>query len=385
LAAATRVRVEFANASPHTSERTLEGIEVLLYFASPPHSIYQVRQWLRILDELNAIHPTGLLIRDYDTFKALSTKTSLPLIFVHSFRDLSQLVSDADPKVALYVNHSSANYQMLRFSKMLHVHIGHGESEKEYMATNQLKAYDYVFVAAKAGARRIMTSLYRFSADRLVEVGRPQLSRLPYRPTVPPTVLYAPTYEGDISGTNYSSVGELGVQVVQRIVDSNKYAVIYRPHPLTGVNDRSIAAADARVRGIISRAGRPHQIDDSTDLPTLMSQASILIADTSSVVIDWLVQDRPYLVTNIRGDSLSRIHDAGTVLEVSNVGQVVDLIDRALGNDERSDYRQCLANYHLGTGASAGQTSRFLDAVERIVEARDCWTQQLPEIRPPDS
>ena len=100
---------------------------------------------------------------------------------------------------------------------MLHVHVNHGESDKQSMASNNAKAYDRVFVAGEAAVERHRAGLMEFDPARLVRVGRPQLDlhpgaaafREPRR-----TVLYAPTWEGDADYNDYSSVDVYGPDIV---------------------------------------------------------------------------------------------------------------------------------------------------------------------------
>ena len=110
---------------------------------------------------------------------------------------------------------------------MLHVHISHGESDKQSMASNNAKSYDRVFVAGEAAVQRHATGLLEFDLDRLVRIGRPQLD-LHREPVLAPsarrTVLYAPTWEGDADYNNYSSVDTIGPEIVARSWPCPTYA-----------------------------------------------------------------------------------------------------------------------------------------------------------------
>ena len=60
--------------------------------------------------------------------------------------------------MVFYVNQNQQNFPAMRFADPAHVFICHGESDKDYMSSNQLKAYDRVFVAGTAARERIRAS-----------------------------------------------------------------------------------------------------------------------------------------------------------------------------------------------------------------------------------
>ncbi len=354
--------------------------DVIVYFGSPSHSLYQLSSWLGPLSDLAEHQSLGLVVRDWRLYKALSHITDLPVVFVDSYRDLSSIVDRSDIKVALYVNHASSNYQMLRFAEMLHVHIGHGESNKAYMAANQIKAYDFVFVAGAAAEERLVTRLYRFDKAKVIHIGRPQIRGSNRIKSTIPTVLYAPTYEGDITGSSYTSLPLFGEQLVRLLIESDRFRVIYRPHPLTGVHETEVANADRAIRRLVSSTG--HLVDTESPLSELMDGADFLVGDKSSVVVDWLAHDRPFLVTDTSGETTSPFFEAGGVLTSATVTDVVSLIAQALEQDSASEARKDLARRHLGPGYDEHVgASRFISAVQWVVEERDAWTKERSDPR----
>ena len=345
---------------------------VALYFGSPPHSLYQLEPWLDPLSQLAQRIPVGILVRDLRVFRSLQQRTDLPLVFVDSYRELSDLVEASLIKLTLYTNHASSNYQMLRFNDMLHVHIGHGESEKAYMAANQVKAYDYVLVAGPAAEQRLQQRLYRFGDEKVVQIGRPQIATTSKTADGIPVVLYAPTYEGDIAGSSYSSLHLFGVEMVRSLIESERFHVVYRPHPLTGVHEPDLVSADRQIRQLITSKG--HTVDEDTPLIELMGDADILIGDKSSVIVDWLAQDRPYLVTDVIGEQNSPFFDAGTVVTEESAANLIPLVDEALSNDVKSEARRKLANHHLGDSYGDGSAMlRFISTIEELIAERDRW------------
>ena len=204
----------------------------------------------------------------------------------------------------MYVGHASANFECLRFASMLHVYIGHGDSDKGVSASNQLKAYDVVLAPGEAAVDRIRARLMRFDVERhCVVVGQPTTLSAPPAAAPPPgprpTVLYAPTWEGAQPSVAYSSVRSHGVRLVQALLADGRYRVIYRPHPLIGVTSGDYAGANAAIAAAVRQAGADHRVIAADDEPLEASfaRADVLVSDVSAVATAWLPALRPLVVT----------------------------------------------------------------------------------------
>ena len=140
-------------------------------------------------------------------------------MLAEDFPQLRAAYAEMDARVGLYVNNSMRNFQSLLETRMLHVHINHGESDKQSMASNNAKSYDRLFVAGEAAVQRVVAGLLEFDTTKLVRIGRPQLD-LRLEPVLEPsgrrTVLYAPTWEGDADYNNYSSLDLFGPELVRQ-------------------------------------------------------------------------------------------------------------------------------------------------------------------------
>ncbi len=213
---------------------------------------------------------------------------------------MERLLRRSSLALALYVSHHPRNFQFLRWSELAHVHLGHGDSDKAVSASNQLKAYDRVFVAGQAGADRVLESLMWFDADRLVHIGRPALEPpTPRRRLAPPTVLYAPTWEGAQQSMSYSSVPSHGVPLVRSLLGAGM-RVVYRPHPRTGANRTDVRAADTALRALFTEEAvrrTASVVDTASPLETAFAGADVLVTDVSSVAVEWLPTGRPLVVT----------------------------------------------------------------------------------------
>ena len=76
----------------------------------------------------------------------------MPVVHCHTIEDVERFLDRQRVRVIFYVNQNQANFPAMRFADPAHVFICHGESDKDYMSSNQLKAYDHVFIAGPAAA-----------------------------------------------------------------------------------------------------------------------------------------------------------------------------------------------------------------------------------------
>jgi hypothetical protein len=297
---------------------------------------------------------------------------------------LDGLVQRASLGLALYVSHHPRNFQMLRFAGVAHAYLGHGESDKAVSASNQMKAYDRVFVAGPAAEERVLGELMWFDRDRMVRIGRPQAATPAPRP-VPerPTVLYAPTWEGAQPSMAYCSVPTHGPALVRSLWAAG-LRVVYRPHPRTGANRRDVAAADAALRELFTgeearRTGSAVETDALIE--EAFAAADLLVTDVSSVAVEWLPTGRPMLVTVPAepGAVVTRspLLDAVPRLTAVDAPAAGELALRFLREDPLREQRPALLEHYLGGADAAAALGRFLDACSALLAARDAAQADL--------
>src|SRR3954451_12756304 len=202
------------------------------------------------MERIAAIHRVACVLRSPAAYACLAPTTALPLALLPTYDDLMAFYEGGTAKVVVYVNHGQLNFQSLTLRSALHVHVNHGESDKRSSYSNQAKAYDRVFVAGEIAARRYLDNVMEFEEHRLVTVGRPPLDVLP-PPTLPPltapTVMYAPTWEGESLDNDWSSVRALGVPIVEQLLRTGA-RVLYKPHPRVVTSpDPGVSAAHGAI------------------------------------------------------------------------------------------------------------------------------------------
>jgi hypothetical protein len=365
----------------------VQNVEVLSYFADDPTRVYQLLQWLPVLEKLDEQRPVGIVTRQPDTAELVRQRTALPVMCAPEFNELHELYDALDAKVVLYCNNSMVNFQSLLDGRMLHVHINHGESDKQSMVSNNAKAYDRVFVAGEAAVQRHRAGLMELDESKLVRIGRPQLDLRP-TPLLPPserrTVLYAPTWEGDAEYNDYTSVDVFGVRIVQAVLAVPGVRLVYKPHPkVTTSLTPAVAEAHREILALVDAAavGEPdagHTSITVGDILAVIPSCDAMITDVSSVGLDWLYlqTDKPIFITDRHHDAerlrqevpVSRCAD---VIDVDNIHRLRALLTARLENDEHRIARAAMRHHYFDDNGVGDSTVRFVEAVSELVALRD--------------
>jgi hypothetical protein len=354
---------------------------VAVYFADDPRKLYQLKQWLPVLERLDREHPVTIITRNRKTYAELAETTSLYTVLAPAFPDLVQLYESSDFKVAVYVNNSVHNFHSLMQRHMLHVHVNHGESDKVCMVSNQVKAYDRVFIAGEAARRRHRAALIEFDDSTLVPVGRPQLDLRP-EPVLPAspqrTILYAPTWEGENASNNYTSVDVFGPAIVEKALAVPNVRVVYKPHPRVAVSPLpDVAAAHREIVRKLSR-GEGHIVQEQGDILAVFPGCDLMITDVSSVGLDFLyTRARQPMFIADRYDDRERLHtDApisrcADVIDSATIGLLTETLTSRLDHDEYREARAAVRQLYFGDLAPGESTTRFLAAIDDAVRTRD--------------
>lgn len=365
----------------------MNDVHVIAYFAGDPTRTYQLVQWLEVLEVLHDVHPVAVVLRDPASTAVIEARTHLPVLTAPGFPELTALYAELDAKVVLYCNNSVLNFESLVDTRMLHVHVNHGESDKQSMASNNAKAYDRVFVAGGAAVERYLTGLLDFDERRLVRIGRPQLdlSRTPLlAPSPRRTVLYAPTWEGDADYNDYTSVDTLGATIVRAILAVPDVRLVYKPHPkVTTSLTPAIAAAHQEVLRLVEEAARLDPAAGHTqvlagDILAVMPGCDAIVTDVSSVGLDWLYlhTDKPVFLTDRHGDPEALLRDVpisrcADVVDQASAGTLTSLLADRLERDEHHLARVAMRHHYFDDLHVGDSTTRFLDAVSELVALRD--------------
>jgi hypothetical protein len=359
----------------------VRDLPVLAYFGDDPTRVYQLAQWLPVLEQLGPVEPVAVVLRREDTAELVRRQTSLPVLVAESFPQLRELYDELDAAVVLYCNNSPRNFESLLDTGMLHVHVNHGESDKQSMASNNAKAYDRLFVAGEAAVQRLASSLLEFDTGKLVRIGRPQLDLRRER-VLPPSgrrsILYAPTFEGDADYNNYSSLDRFGPEIVRQLLDVPDARVVYKPHPRVVTSpEPAVRAAHAAVLALLGNSPEHVALTD-VDILAVMPDCDAMVTDVSSVGLDWLYlrTECPLFITD-RHDDPERLRTeapvsrCADVVDSSNVDRLAELVGSRLEYDELQLARTAMRHHYFDEVRVGDSTARFIDAVSELVTHRD--------------
>lgn len=375
----------------------MNDVHVIAYFADDPTRTYQLVQWLDVLALLHEQHPVAIVVRDAASGEVLRERTDLPVLTAVEFPELTALYERLDAKVVLYCNNSMLNFQSLLDGRRLHVHINHGESDKQSMASNNAKAYDRVFVAGEAAVQRHVTGLLELDTRRLVRTGRPQLDLRPaplLAPSTRRTVLYAPTWEGDADYNDYTSLDVLGPLIVEAALAVPEVRLVYKPHPKIVTSTTPVVReAHLEVLRLVDEAGERepgagHAQVLRGDILAVIPDCDAMITDVSSVGLDWLYlrTEKPIFLTDRHhdGERLRRevpVSRCADVVDTTTVGGLTALLTARLERDEHHLARLAMRHHYFDDLQVGDSTRRFLDSVSELVVLRD---RLLGEVAPVD-
>ena len=81
-----------------------------------------------------------------------------------------------------YVNNAAKNVDGTRYQQVVHVHLGHGDSDKPASYASSTTMFDRIFVAGQAGVDRFASHGVLTHEEKFVLVGRPQVEAIDVRP-----------------------------------------------------------------------------------------------------------------------------------------------------------------------------------------------------------
>ncbi|TFC95132.1 MULTISPECIES: hypothetical protein [Cryobacterium] len=370
-----------------------QHFKIAVYFADGGVNLYQMRQWYKPFAKLAKTWPVLVLSRSGAGALPLIEESPVPVAYVRRVADLERVLAEQDIRVVFYVNQNPRNFQMMRYGRRWHVFINHGESDKMYMVTNQIKAYDYSFVAGDAAVARLDKVLWDYDFDkRAIKIGRPQADyysgATPYVADERQVILYAPTWEGDRPAAAYGSVATHGVALVAALLKSAHHRVIYRPHPRSGVVDSEYGAANKAIIAAIAAANARdasarHIYDASPDLGWQLSAADVAIVDISAMVYDRLASGKALMVTRpvhpaAQIDTSGYLSDCEW-LQADRAGNILDVLDDLTHNNEARDRLKDWVERYFGDTGPGVATERFQAAVTHLMQEWERCDAEHPQ------
>lgn len=320
---------------------------------------YQIRMWLDPLEQLG--DNFLLIVRSEEAMRNLEKITQRPILVCKSWTDLDYVMKPSI-KVVFYVNSVGANADLLTYRSAKHVYLGHGDSEKPLSIHPLHAAFDYIAVAGQAAIDRYANAGLEISPDKFLRIGRPQITKTAavfaeQRPhSEKPTLLYAPTWKGYNALSSYSSLS-IGAEIVGRLIAAG-YRLIFRPHPfsLQRPDERALCEKiDRLLEEDNARSDNQHLFGakvNAAGFVDLMHVSDALIADRSSVIVDYLSTGRPIAEMEFGPHSL----ETGTAADHAyayHISRTLENLETTIRemftSDPLSTARASAAEYYLGS------------------------------------
>ena len=359
--------------------------EVVIFVSAPASGTYALNVWIQTA---NAFASRTLIVLKEAVHLANMEPSNIPVVFAGRARDV-EFLTVSSVKVVLHPTTANRVFEIMRLRGLLQVFIGHGDSDKVSSYNPYSKVFDEIWVSGPAGIDRYTALSEGFRPEQFVTVGRPQLAEIATVAadgstdvTLPrPTVLYAPTWEGFLEQSNYSSLASMGVAMVSAMLAMpNPPRILFKPHPSSGHRRADMREAQEEIGRLLREAASDHQVFETgtVSLYAAFNSADVMITDISSVLTDFLASHKPYVVTNPRNEPLADFlaafpsSDAGGIIDTDLTSQqgtgFVDTIAHALvGDPEGRPARIALADYLLGP-MPANPVQAFVDEVSAVVE-----------------
>jgi CDP-glycerol glycerophosphotransferase (TagB/SpsB family) len=196
------------------------------------------------------------------------------------------------------------------------------------------------------------------------------------------TIMYAPTWEGEADGTNYSSLDLFGPEVVRAVLALPKVRVVYRPHPqsLTSTSE-SVQESHAEIVRMLDEAtvadpAAGHVVDSRSDVLGLCLSVDLLVTDISSVAYDFLYLRTawPIVLADRRADPIalrasSPLAACVPVVDEANVAGLTAVLARQLVVDEHRCEREQVRELYYDGVVPGESTIRFLAAIRASMDA----------------
>jgi hypothetical protein len=360
-----------ANAEERCSLFETYRPQVALYLTGMENVAYQGNMWIPVMEKLDA--KVAIVTREEDIGADL-VPTKLPVFHMKSMRQL-ELLQEAGVKTILYPGNTQKNVQTLRFNKLNHFFINHGESDKSVNQSKFLMAYDKLLVAGPLAEQRLKEAGLPLRPDQVVHVGRPPvellLTRAANLPRPVRRILYAPTWEGFVEEANYASVSDFGLAMLQSLVAGKEHSIVFKPHPYTG-STRATTRLVFQEMLAFCRGHGVEIVEGRQSIYPHMERSDLLITDISSTIPDYLYTLKPMILTNpgklVREAMHATYPSSRATYILDHPAEATSLVSAIDRQDTMLEQRQRISDYILGD-IPEGALARFNRIINQSVAA----------------
>jgi CDP-Glycerol:Poly(glycerophosphate) glycerophosphotransferase len=383
---ALRVRLGGVRAE-HAFRAVVERFDAAfaLHFSGPDNGEYQVATWLPYLERIG--RRWILVLREPQAYARLSrtAPADVPVVYCPLLEHVEQVVTPG-LRTVFYVNNGMKNSHMVRFGRLTHIQIGHGDSDKASSHNPVTAMFDRIFVAGEAAIDRYAANGVVIPREKFDIVGRPQIESVKViggdiRDVTDKVVLYATTWSSHYQDANYSSL-PIGAHIVAALL-ARGATVILRPHPQAGQtagSARQLARLSQMLDDDRQRTGRAHIFGTAAtkqmSLSECMNRSDAMISDVSAAASDFLYSGKPFALTNTVGEPSAEFEASFPLARAAYVidgngfidgsGDTLDaVLDDLLRDDPLAAERLRMRTYYLGDFPPDTYADGFVNAARR--------------------
>lgn len=354
---------------------------------------YRIAYWLRTdIQHFAHIRPVydnlgGVILTKnpviYDYLKENFPYLRKDILLVKNSTEAKKILSSMDIKLVVYTG-----FQLIFWGYS--VQVFHGASDKHYLLQQKrILLYDLLLLPGKKHMEKIANAYNLKHPERFKMVGYPKFDKLvsntlthnPLFNNGKPTILYAPTWISEDSGTKlkFTKHGESslllwGKKLIRTIAP--EWNLIIKYHSRINKNRTDIYSEIDRLISELGAEDSVRVVWDS-DITQYMNQADLMISDISAVCYEWFHTGRPIVFANPApghyrpsSDMLSNTYawQAGDV--INREEDIRPLIQRNLTSDNYRDIRNRLLNHSFykpdghATERQTAEIIKFYDEVK---------------------
>jgi hypothetical protein len=378
---ALRVRIHGVRRSAREIHSALAAFDAsfALHFSAPDNTEYHVAMWQPYLERIG--RRWVIVARERGPFEVLARAAppGVPVVFCPLIEHVDEVVTPG-LKAVFYVNNGMKNSHLVRFHRLTHIQLLHGDSDKASSYNPVTAMFDRIFVAGEAAIDRYSGHGVLIPREKFDIVGRPQVESIKVtaagiRDVAEPVVLYATTWTSHYADANYCSL-PIGERIVTKLLERGA-TIILRPHPYADRDPASVRRL-ARLQQILAadrdRTGRPHVFGPAAttqmSLFECVNRSDAMISDVSGVASDFLYSMKPFALTNMAGraadDFEASFPLAKAAYVIDRTGSNIDpVLDDLLRDDPLAAIRQRVRTYYLGDFPADSYADGFVDAARR--------------------
>ena len=361
------------------------GPQFAVYFASTVGAGYQVGMWLPYFVRIG--RPFVIVTRTVTMLRQIArlceeAELEIPVVHRPTLRSLEEVIVPG-MTTAFYVNNAVRNTHFIERRELTHVWLNHGDSEKPACYNPVHAIYDLIFAAGQAGIDRYARHGVHIPREKFQVVGRPQVEQIepargPLAQQVPPTVLYAPTWQGPYADSRVCSL-PLGTAVVGALLERG-VRVVFRAHPFNyryAECRAMIAEIGALLDADAERTGRDHRwgpaAEQELSVEDCFNLSDAMISDVSAVVSDYLHSEKPFAMVSVGRTPDQLVLDAPAARAANvlreDLSNLTGVLDDLLGADPLAQTRTETRVYYLGDFPHDRYAEGFLEAARTVVDA----------------